>query len=422
MRRITAASSLLLLTITVPILADTPNGWRNDGTGVFPSATPPSEWSESKNVVWKIKLPGKSYGAPVIAGDRLFVVSDPSDLLCINRADGKILWQKSLSDIKAPAVRGGYGPGGGGGRPGGGGFRPGGGGMGGRGGMGGMSAGNTAATPVTDGKYVAMVQGNGVAAVYSPTGERLWAKLIESPHIGFGHSSSPVLADGKLIVHIQDLVALELASGKEVWRVSLKASHASPVATKLGDDEVIVSPAGAVVRARDGKVLVKGSSLASQSSPVVVGDTVCVFDEMMQAVKLTRTESGEVKLTSLWKKEGSADRHHLPSPVAHDGLLYGVSTSGYLEVLDLKTGERVYRQRLNLGQVYSSVTLAGDQLYVIDTRGKAVVFKPGRKFDRVATNELEETGSCPVFVGDKLFLRGVKNLYCLGDSTEKKSK
>jgi hypothetical protein len=90
-----------------------------------------------------------------------------------------------------------------------------------------------------------------------------------------------------------------------------------------------------------------------------------------------------------------------------------VTTSGYLNVTEVKSGKRVYRQRLGLGQVYSSVTLAGGLLYVFDTRGKAVVFKPGRRFERVAVNELEGTGSCPVFAGEHLYLRGRRNLYCV---------
>jgi hypothetical protein len=100
-----------------------------------------------------------------------------------------------------------------------------------------------------------------------------------------------------------------------------------------------------------------------------------------------------------------------------------VSTAGILEVLDAKTGEEVYRQRLGTnGQLYSSITLAGGLLYAVDTRGKAVVFKPGRKYQRVAVNDLEETGSCLVFVGDQLYLRGLKNLYCLSSKTPAKEK
>src|SRR5262249_8160795 len=216
-------------------VADDPVGWRNDGSGRYPNAKPPSEWSSDKNVLWKVSLAGHSYGSPIVVGDNLYVASHPSDLLCVRRSDGQVLWEKSHSHVKAPAGGGGKGGGKGGCRGGGG------------GGMGGRSAGNSAATPVSDGKYVGVLFGNGVAAAYDLEGKRLWARHVESSNVGFGHSASPLLLGGKLIVHVRDLVALDVATGKESWRTELQASHASPVAAKLGKEDVIVSPAGAVV-------------------------------------------------------------------------------------------------------------------------------------------------------------------------------
>jgi outer membrane protein assembly factor BamB len=397
-----AAPILVGLVVGCVAAAGPSAGWRNDGTGRFPAATPPSEWSGTKNVLWKVALPGASYAAPVVAGENLYVVSDPSELLCVRRSDGKVLWKKDHSDIEAPAAKGGKGGKGGGGKGG-----------GGKGG-GGRSAGNTAATPAGDAERVAVVLGNGVVAVYTPDGKRVWARFVESPRIGFGPSASPLLIDGKVIVHLNDLVALDAATGKEAWRVVLPAVHASPVATKLGKDDVIVSPSGAFVRARDGKILSKGKFRASQSSPVVDGDTVFVSGSgSTEAFAISREEGGDVKLTSLWKQEGAGEKHHCPSAVVHDGLFYGLTNAGILDVVEAKTGKKVYRQRLPVGQVYSSITMAGGLLYVLDLQGKAAVFKPGRKFERVAVNELEGTGCCPVFAGEHLYVRGRQNLYCV---------
>jgi outer membrane protein assembly factor BamB len=286
--------------------------------------------------------------------------------------------------------------------------------------MGGMSAGNSAATPVSDGKHVAVVLGNGVVAVYDQGGKRLWGRFVESPQLMFGHAASPLLLDGKVIVHFKDLVALDVATGKETWRVALTPAHASPVGTRLGKEDVVISPAGVVLRARDGKVLGRGEFRSTQSSPVVQGDTIYLFGRTLEAHRLAQNDKGEVTFTALWSHNGAGEMHHLPSPVLHEGLLYGVTTAGILQVLDAKTGDSVYRQRLNIGQVYSSVTLAGGLFYVVGLNGKAVVFKPGRRFVRVATNDLEGTGSSPVFAGDQLYLRGQKNLYCLGGAASTK--
>src|SRR5262249_28287637 len=151
------------------------------------------------------------------------------------------------------------------------------------------------------------------------------------------------------------------------WRLELRASHASPVATRLGKEDVVISPAGAIIRVRDGKVLATGSFRASQSSPVVAGDTVCVYSrDAVEVVRLTLGEEGKVSVKSLWSADGSGERHQLPSPLVHDGMLYAVTTSGILNVIDMSSGKRVYRQRLPVSQVYSSVALAGGLLYVLD--------------------------------------------------------
>src|SRR5215218_7567483 len=117
MRRKMQVSLLFLMCCVVafPVAAGTPVGWRNDGTGTFSAATPPSEWSSDKNVLWKVALPGASYGAPIIVGKHLFVVSDPAELLCLQRTDGKVLWRKANKDVQASAApkggRGGFGGG-----------------------------------------------------------------------------------------------------------------------------------------------------------------------------------------------------------------------------------------------------------------------------------------------------------------------
>jgi len=72
-------------------------GWRSDGTGCYPKAEPPLEWSPTTNVVWKTPLPGYGVSHPVLLGERVFTCSEPATLLCLNRGDGKILWQKSSS-------------------------------------------------------------------------------------------------------------------------------------------------------------------------------------------------------------------------------------------------------------------------------------------------------------------------------------
>ncbi|RTZ69857.1 MAG: hypothetical protein DSZ35_01790, partial [Verrucomicrobia bacterium] len=50
--------------------------WRGPAAnGVAPGGNPPTEFSESKNVQWKIKVPGSGTSTPVIWGDQVFVLT-----------------------------------------------------------------------------------------------------------------------------------------------------------------------------------------------------------------------------------------------------------------------------------------------------------------------------------------------------------
>jgi hypothetical protein len=121
-----------------------------------------------------------------------------------------------------------------------------------------------------------------------------------------------------------------------------------------------------------------------------------------------------VKVDKLWDTRAAGGRR-TPSPVLHDGLLYGVTTEGILEVFDASNGEPIYRQRLDIGDLYSSITSAGNYLYLSGTRGTSIVLRPGREYQEVARNKLEGFGSSPVFNGRRMYIRSRQHLYCIGE-------
>jgi len=433
-------SSLLLISAS----AKDPIGWRTDGNGLYKNVTPPTRWAEDKNVLWKTKLPGRSQGSPILVGERIFVVADPAELICVNAADGAILWRRSnaLEDLygadKAKEITAEYvrlraekrnlerehsqakgdvdkqkeikqrldaanqnlrdlmkrsptPPT----------FADG-------------ETTNSAATPCSDGKHIYAVFGNGIVCAYTLEGERRWIKFLEVPTIGFGHGSSPALADGKLLVHFNDLFGVEAATGEIAWRAPLSARHASPMVTLVGETRVAISPGGAVVRVGDGKVLLKDGSLSSsECSPVLHDGVLYAIPGGARAMRLVAADGDRIKLEKLWEKKTAGGRR-TPSPVLYDGLLYGMTTNGILEVLDAATGELVYQQRLEIGDVYSSATAAGEYLYLSSTKGTTIVLAPGREYREVARNKLEGFGSSPVFSGSRMFVRTRQHLYCIG--------
>jgi outer membrane protein assembly factor BamB len=73
-------------------------GWRADGSGHYPDADPPLA-AEPRHRVWQTALPNWSNASPTPVGDRLFVCSEPTTLICVAEADGTILWRRDAEVV-----------------------------------------------------------------------------------------------------------------------------------------------------------------------------------------------------------------------------------------------------------------------------------------------------------------------------------
>ena len=447
--------------VVVSLLAFSPalagsQGWRTDGTGCYPAAEPPTKWSASENVVWKTPMPGRSNSTPVIVDGKIFICADPAWLICVNAADGKILWQKSntyfdmldeqeiakakadiaagkviaakiksangqlnklkreqkkspndqeLKDkiraaglairkltselkplskyMKAPADG---------------------------------TNGYSTATPAADGKGVYVVFGSGVVAGYELDGQRKWIRYLAKPRSGYGHSASPLLVGSKLLVHITEMVALNAADGKTAWTARLRPRFGSPVLAKVGEVEVAVTAGGEIVRISDGKPLGRGMGGLEYNSPIVADGIVYMVQATPGAFRLPSKAAEKIKPQRVWKGRPRIKKDRYYSSAVHaDGLIYAVTQTGVLSVLDAETGDFVYERALKLGgTAYASISAAGKYVFVSGDKGVTAVIEAGRDYEEIARNKLETFRSCPVFVGRRMYVRGLKNLYCIG--------
>jgi outer membrane protein assembly factor BamB len=445
-----------------PALADAPIGWRTDGSGSYPKAQPPLEWSPTKNVIWRTPMPGYGVSHPVLLGQRVFICSEPATLLCLDRKEGTILWKKTSTYAEleiAPEVRerlkveleqtaelskkqsaiqkekdtlyrslvkdkaakeeiqakmkpfekqiddlnkeklkltvavlytqpGIH-----------------------------SIAGYSAPTPVTDGKEIFVAFGNGLMACFDLDGNRKWLKLIEHSNAAYAHSNSPILVGDKVVIHFTDLVALDRKTGAESWRLKLPTSHGTPLVTRIGDVDVILTPRGAMVRAEDGKLLTDKLGSCGSNSPILHDGTVYyVHGSGTSAFRLPESVQDVAKMKPLWKTKVKGDGYWFSSPVIDEGLLYAASDQGLLTVLEADTGKIVYEERLNLGgATYPSISLAGNRVFVSSDNGSTVVVQPGREYKELARSKLEPFRSSLVFEGKRVYVRTEKNLYCIGE-------
>jgi outer membrane protein assembly factor BamB len=378
-----------------------PFGWRGDGSGRFPGATPATEWSPTNNVRWLTAI-GRSYSSPIITEKFVFVTSEPNLVICVNRADGIVRWKVAvtpavLANLESRKFASDYRP-----------PKDG--------------AGLAAATPITDGQNIYALFANGVFCAVNMDGVRMWATCITAePTTGYGRSASPIIAADKLIVHMSDLYAFDPATGKQLWKnAEAKSSYGTPAALKIGGVDLIVTPLGDVVRADDGNSVNSGIGRTAQSSPIYCGDgIICFGDSTVSTVRLNTAFKEE----EVWN--GTISGEAFGSPIWHSNLLFITTGAGELFVFDasskggqepLGEGRALFENSGGASPVaYASLTLAGQYLFLNSNKGETVVLEATRQARLIHRNKLPDgSGSSPVFSGTEMFLRDGDKLFCIG--------
>ncbi|MDB6031078.1 MAG: bamB 3, partial [Verrucomicrobiales bacterium] len=453
---------------------------------------------EEKNILWKTALPGARVyqatpagpGGPIVVKDKIFVLCEPHDLFCLNRQDGKVLWVRSNSyfdaltesernsnpafkqietmaaqwnEVASEQVGGGeiktsyekreklekdlysamkqvdskrFN-------------RP-----------TSQDVGYAGFTPVSDGKYVYAWFASGVTACYDLEGNRKWIRIDNHETVEHGFSSSPILAGGKMIVFMRDLMAFDAKTGEEAWRNPIIGPagmnpggffHGSFARAGLAGVETVIPADGTIVRVSDGNVLFKDPRLASKqnvSSPVIDRDVLCIMATMGETLYLLQLpQTATEGMKPAFKHEVKIPTHgfpfyylgwHIASPLVHQGLVYLMNNAGLLTVVDAQAGSILYQRMLDLDHFETanegparghgiSPALAGNYIYFFGNSGAAIVIEPGRKFKQVAKNKIEGLATagtwgerqdravaCPFFEGNRIYYRTESALYAIG--------
>ena len=245
----------------------------------------------------------------------------------------------------------------------------------------------------------------------------------------------PRLADGMLVVYLNQVYGLDAATGKLVWEQP-PSPITSPrlLGATLGGQQVIVTQRGDVVRPKDGELLVRlrGSEVPNDigwAPPVILGNRVYTLRYGVAwmlirdytHVERTRQQRPEVvadltlrpRIQSQTGRQSDRTRWTAASPLMQDDILYSVDIYQTLYATDLKSGKMLYRQDLDLDglmhcnavPVAASPTLIGKNIVVLDNQGTAVVVGQDRRFSRwpamATATQLERRPAIPR-PGDRL--------------------
>ena len=385
-------------TLTVNSIKANSNSLRGPfGQGVSYAKNIPTEWNgtDGTNVLWKSPVPKMGFNSPVIWGDKVFVAGADAtsrEVYCYDRNTGKLLWTGVANNIQGsptamPRVS--------------------------------SDTGLSAPTLTTDGKAVFAIFATGDIIAFDMTGKRLWARNLGVPNNHYGHSSSLITWAGKVYVQYDTnsggrLLALNCENGETVWdkKREAKISWASPVLAEINGKYQVLLTADPIVAGYDsetGDEMWKVECMMGEVGPSVAFSDGLVF----AANEYARLVAIDPKTSSVvWEND-----EYLPeasSPLAYNGLLIVCTSYGVIACYDAKTGEMYWEDDAG-STIYSSPVTDDGKLFIMDNDGVMRVYEMSKNLKKISENELgENSGPTPAFADGRIYIRGEKNLYCIG--------
>lgn len=477
--------SIVLITLFVSawsaLAADDWSQFRGpNASGVANETGLPVNFGPDQNVVWKTKLPA-GHSSPVLTAERIFVTAfDQNKLfvICLDRANGKILWQREVPKARAQELH--------------------------------KSNSPASPSPVTDGQNVYAFFTDFGLISFDVAGKERWRLPLGPFNNPFGMGASPILAEDKVLLNcdaetgsffvavdkntghvkwrverpeatrgfstpilfqparggLQALVAgslrlsaYEVASGKEIWFVRGLTWQLKPTpvfgrdamyisgwagGADPGQQEDVPSFADAVQRYdanKDGqltKAEITDPKFKSDTNELDLDRDGLMGERDWNAYRAKKAVQNGVLAYRLDRKQelrGDLTESHFmwryqkalpntPSPLFYQDVLYLMKEGGILTALDPKSGEVLKQGRLRdaPGDYYTSPVGADGKIYTVSEEGKVTVLKAGGNWEVLATNNLNDScHATPAIAGGKIYLRTHGALYCFGNLAASKT-
>ena len=392
-----------------------------NGSGISEATTVPAAWTDA-DYNWRVDLPGPGISSPVIWGERLFVTAADEEkleryLLCYAAADGKLLWKQGVPFVAEK-----------------------------------KHLKNTFAsnTPAVDAERVYTIWQSRAASqlvAYDHAGKQLWTCELGPYRSGHGCGISPIVTDGVVAInYVQEgdsrLIGVDAATGRERWtipRKSVKASYSTPCVFTGADgrNQLIftswlhgftsVDPTtGRVLWERDA-FDVEGDEKRSIGSPFTAGGLIygnCGFvggKKFLVAVRPGASDQSTPVASGTSAASGAAEVfrlernvNHMPTALAHRGLLFLWTDAGIVVCARADTGKIVWQERLG-GNFAGSPVCVGGKLYCLSDEGEMIVLAAAEEFAALGRVKLDSGSiSTPAAADGKLYFRTEGKLYSLG--------
>jgi outer membrane protein assembly factor BamB len=413
----TFATAIVIALSSLPLFAQWPQFRGPDGTGNSSSTNLPLTWGEGKNVRWKTPVHGRAWSSPVILGNQVWMTTATEDgrelfAVALDRDTGKVVFDLKLFQVATPQYAHPF---------------------------------NTYASPtpaIEPGRVYVTFGSPGTAAIDTKTGKVLWERRdFECNHFR-GAGSSPVLFGDLLLMHFdgsdhQFVVALDKHTGKTVWRTprsidfqdlgpdgkpkadgDFRKGFATPHIVMVNGQPIMVSIGSKAVYGYDPKTgkeiwrVIERGSHSGSTRPVAGNGLVYVAMGFDAAQILAVRPDGQGDVTTshvAWRFGKGAPSK--PSMILVNDLLFTVNDGGVAGAIDAKTGELVWRGRVD-GTYSASPLYAAGRIYAFSEDGKTTVLEAGRAFKVLAENFLEDGFmASPAVDGKALFLRTRTHVY-----------
>ena len=368
------------------------------GNGISYHTNIPTKWdgASGENILWKKEIQKPGYNSPVIWEDKLFISGGDKEsrvVYCYNRHTGELLWQKAADNIpgspdKMPKTT--------------------------------DDTGLAAPTLTTDGNGVYAIFATGDVIAFDMEGNRLWAKNLGVPDNHYGHSSSLISWKEKLFIQYDTneggkIITLNLLNGNLEWEKQRdsRISWASPILAQMdGNLQLILSavPIVAGYNIENGEQIWEVECMMGEVGPSPAYSDGYIFAANEYATLAAINADNDYQIA--W--ENSEYLPEVASPVVRNGLLFIATSYGVLVCYDAKSGEKYWEQEFGEG-FYSSPMIADEKLYIIDMGGNGHIISVSKEYNKIAGPELgEKVFATPAFAEDRIYIRGEKNLYCIG--------